>query len=317
VKFTFKQLEYFVAAAEAGSITAAAERIHISPPSISTAISQLEQELGVDLFLRQRTQGLSLTSAGKKVLAHANTILQLTLELHDVASTEATALKGKISIGCLTTLAPLVVPELCHAFTQSNPGVEIALSEGSQDQLISQTRRGHVDVSITYEMHIPSDVDFEPLVELPPFLMVGKDHPLADARTIDLRDVADDPYVLLDLPYSRDYFLSIFQAVDLEPNIATRTSHMEVVRTMVANGYGVSIAVSRPRNQAALDGRPIISIPISNPVPKLKIGLLCPRRGEMRLIAAFKAHCRTMIGAAGIPGMSQLEGPAFAHPGPR
>lgn len=304
MRFTLKQLEYFVAAAEAGSITAAAERVHISAPSISVAITQLEQELGVDLFLRQKAQGLSLTQAGEKVLAQAREILKQTATLHDLASTAGSQMKGKLTIGCLTTLAPLLLPELCIDFRRSHPDVEIVLVEGSQDQLISQARRGQIDVAITYAMHIANDVRFDPLVKLAPKVIVGEGHHLAGASSVDLRDIADDPYILLDLPYSRDYFFSVYRAVGMEPKIAYRTTQQEVVRSMVANNMGVGIAVSRPRSQYALDGKRVIYIDISNPVPRLTIGLLAPQQNETRLVAEFKDFCRLAVSSSHIPGMS-------------
>jgi DNA-binding transcriptional LysR family regulator len=303
MRVTFKQLEYFAAAADAGSITAASERINISAPSISTAISQLEDELRCELFLRHRTQGLVLTPAGERLLAEVRTILQLAGRLHDVSRSPDDAVQGRLSVGALSTLAPLVLPELCHGFVQRNPGVSFDLTEGSQDQIISRARRGLIDVAVTYDMHIPADVVFEPLIELQPFIMVAANHKLAAEKSVDLRELASEGYVLLDLPYSRDYFLSVWQAVGLAPSIVSRVSQQEVVRTMVANGYGIAIAVARPRNQEALDGKPLMLLPIRNQVPSLHLGLLSPRQEETRLSATFRDHCRKVIAEGNVPGM--------------
>ena len=86
LRFTLRQLEYFVAVGEAGSIAEAAERVNVSSPSLSTAISQLEAEFGVQLFVRQHAQGLSLTPGGRRFYVAAKTVLERGAALHDIAS---------------------------------------------------------------------------------------------------------------------------------------------------------------------------------------------------------------------------------------
>ena len=306
MRYTFKQLEYFVAVADAGSIAAAAERVHVSSPSISVAVAQLEEELEVGLFVRQ-SSGLQLTPAGREALERARDILEQARALHDVANAVTGELRGKIALGCLTTLAPLVLPEICHSFNRLHPGVAIELIEGTQDQLIGYLRRGLTDLAITYEMHIPEDLWFEALVGLPPLVMMSAEHRLAAAPRVAMRDLANDPYILLDLPISRDYFLSVFEKAGVVPNVRIRTTHFEVVRTMVANNYGVSIGVARPRNEAALDGTPIVSRPIADPLPVLNIGTLSRRTDFTRLAAALKKHVQALIRPTSIPGMRPLE----------
>ena len=305
MRYTFKQLEYFVAVADVGSIANAVDVIHVSAPSISSAIAQLEEELEVRLFVRQ-ANGMQLTPVGSEVLERARNILHEARQLHEVDGVTQGELRGKISLACLSTLAPLVLPEVCQSFSELHPGVSVDIMEGAQDKLIGLLRRGVTDLVITYEMHIPQDLWFESLVSLPPHVMLSASHRLAQALTVDLRDLANDPYILLDLPISRDYFLSVFEKVGTAPIIRMKTTHFEVVRTMVANNYGYSISVVRPNNEAALDGTPIISKPIANPLPMLDIGTLSRRTDFSKVALALKKHIQTMINAAAIPGMRPL-----------
>lgn len=305
IRLTYRQLEYFLAAAESGSIVAASERVHISPPSISVAIAQLEEELEVQLFVRL-SSGLQLTSAGEEVLLRARTILETTRGLNDVSNARSGELRGKISLGCLTTLAPLVLPEVCQSFAHLHPSVSIDLIDGTQDYLIGLLRRGVADLVITYDMHIPKDLRFEALVGLPPLIMLGADHRLAQQPAISLQDIESDPYILLDLPFSRDYFLSIFEKVGAVPNVRIRTTNFEVLRTLVASNFGYSIAVARPRNEAALDGKPIVSKPITNPLPCLDIGVLTRHTDFTRVAKALKNHIKSLIGQSSVPGMRPL-----------
>ena len=116
MRFTLKQIEYFVAAVESGSITLASEQVHISQPSISAAISGLESEFGIQLFIRHHAQGLSLTSQGLRFLREAQSLLLQSEERTATATEISTRVGGVLSLGCLTTLYPLVVPEVLQAF---------------------------------------------------------------------------------------------------------------------------------------------------------------------------------------------------------
>ena len=123
MRFSLRQLEYFIAAGEAGSITQASERINISQPSISTAISQLEQELDVQLFVRHHAQGLSLTPAGRTMLIEAKRLIEQAESLYAVASEASDEVRGQLNVGCLTTLAPMILPELAISFKAGFPPI--------------------------------------------------------------------------------------------------------------------------------------------------------------------------------------------------
>ena len=100
MRFTLKQLQYFVATGETGSIKLASERLNISQPSISSAISHLERDLAVQLFVRHHAQGLSLTSAGHRVLREARALLLQANGIYDVANETTNLVRGHLALGC-------------------------------------------------------------------------------------------------------------------------------------------------------------------------------------------------------------------------
>ena len=155
MRYTFRQLEYFIAAGETGSITLASERINISQPSISTAISHLEEELGVQLFVRHHAQGLSLTPAGRSLLREAKRVIEQAEALYTVASESGDQVRGQLTVGCLVTLAPMVMPELSHSFTSAFPATQIRHVENNQERLLEALRRAEIDIAITYDLQIP------------------------------------------------------------------------------------------------------------------------------------------------------------------
>lgn len=304
MRFTLRQLEYFIAAGETGSVTLASERVHISQPSISTAISHLEKELGVKLFIRNHAQGLSLTPAGRDLLREAKNVLTQANGLYNLASETSGHVRGTLSLGCMVTLAPMLVPELSHSFTAAFPEVQIHYFEGNQEELTERLRRSEVDVAITYDLQVPDDIVFVPLASLPPHVVINEGHLFAQRSQLSLSELVTEPMILLDLPLSREYFLALFMNEGLQPNIVARSAHQEVVRTMVANGYGYSLLNVRPRSEHALDGRRLIRVPLTGDLRPMKIGVATLKQlAQSRLVEAFENHCKTFISDFYIPGM--------------
>ncbi|WP_181703802.1 LysR family transcriptional regulator [Chthonobacter albigriseus] len=304
MRFTFRQLEYFIAAGETGSITLASERINISQPSISTAISQLEQELGVQLFIRHHAQGLSLTPAGRVLLGDAKRLIEQAEGLYTSASEVTDQIRGRLSVGCLVTLAPMVLPELSYSFTAAFPATTVRHHENHQEWLLEGLRRSEIDVAITYDLQIPEGIAFTPLVQLPAHVVVSESHPFARLSAVTLQELAGEPLILLDLPMSREYFLALFMAVGIQPTVHSRSSHQDVVRTMVANGYGYTLANVRPRSDFALDGRKVVRVRLAGDHRPMTMGLVTlARLKKSRLLEAFERHCQSFISDAYIPGM--------------
>lgn len=303
LRFTLRQIEYFVATAEAGSITLASERINISPPSISTAIAQLETELGAKLFLRRHAQGLSLTAAGRDLLPEAKALLDQAQHLYAVASDAVNRMRGTLSLGCLVTFAPMILPELTHSFQTALPEVRIQPEVADHETLLARLARAELDAVLSYDLQVPDDFAFRPLVALPPHVMVAETDPLAKAPSVTLAEMALRDLILLDLPISRDYFLGLFSREGLTPRIVSRLSHQDVIRTMVANRYGYTLANVRPRSELAMDGRRVVRVPLAGGHRPMHIGLLTLKGQTSRLAGAFADHCATVILDGYIPGM--------------
>lgn len=304
MRFTLRQIEYFIATAETGSITLASERVNISQPSISAAIANLEEELGAQLFIRRHAQGLSLTPAGKAMLVEAKRLIEQAQFLYSVASDATDRVRGQLSLGCMATLAPMIMPELSHAFTTAFPATTIAPIVGDHDQLLRKLTDGEADIAITYDLLIPDGFDFTPLAALPLHVVVGEVHPFARLPAVTIRELAAEPLLLLDLPSSREYFLSIFLQAGIDPVIGGRSPHQDILRTMAANGYGYTLANVRPRSDVSMDGRKLVRVRIADEPRPMVVGLasLSDRR-RSRLVEAFEQHCRMHISDAYIPGM--------------
>jgi DNA-binding transcriptional LysR family regulator len=307
MNITLRQLSYFIAAAEMGSITLASKRATISQPAISTAISQIERELDVQLFLRHHAQGLSLTPAGRALLRDAKQLLKQADGLYSAAADTSHPLRGDLSVGWFSTLAPIVMPELVQGFLNAFPQVRIRSSEDHQEGLVRALRTAEIEVAITYDLQISEDIAFLALATLPPHALFGAAHPLSRERTVTLSQLATLPMVLLDMPMSREYFLALFIRDRLEPNVVWSSAQFEVVRTMVANGFGYALANVRPRAEVALDGRPVFRVPLSGELPPLRVGIATLKQlKKTPLVAAFESHCQEIICKSGLPGTDPI-----------
>ncbi|HEY4065637.1 MAG TPA: LysR family transcriptional regulator [Burkholderiaceae bacterium] len=300
-----RQLEYFIAAGNAGSIVGAAERIHVSAASISAAISHIESELRVQLFIRHHAQGLSLTSVGRLLLENCRRISAQLADLYTIASEAVNEIRGSVSLGCLHSLAPIIVPELVQGFIQDYPGVSFTHVEDHQDGLLDKLRHGQIDLAITYDLTMKEGFDFEPLAVLPPHVIVGRDHVLASRDAVSLEELADHPMVMLDMPVSREYFLSLFIAAGVTPWIRSGSGVPEVVRSMVANGMGYSLSNTRPKANVSLDGKLLRRVTLSGDHRPMRLGL-ATMTGSIgtRTTTTFLERCRTRISSQIIPGMT-------------
>ena len=307
MRITIKQLEYFVATAEVDSIKRASQNIHISQPSISSAISHLEDELQVQLFVRHHAKGLDLTMSGKRIFKEAKLLIKRVEELYSIGSELNDEIVGKITVGCMVTLAPVIMAELGQSFTKAFPSVDLSIVEGSHAQLIEKLRRVEIDAAITYDLQSQDEIEFLSLASLPPHILLARNHPLAKLTSITLDQLEEEPMILLDLPHSRQYFLSLFQGQGLKPTIKQSSANQETIRTMVANGFGYTIANIRPKNLVALDGRKLVSVKLEGNHKPMKIGIaVLSQHHKPRILQAFEQHCVDLISNAKIPGMLPL-----------
>ncbi|MFV1589898.1 LysR family transcriptional regulator [Phaeobacter sp. JH20_39] len=304
LRYTLRQLEYFVAVGEAGSIALASEKVNVSSPSISAAINQLEKEFGLPLFVRQHAQGLSLTQSGRVMVEQAKLVLKEAENLMELAGDILGVVRGPLSVGCLVTFAQVVLPMVRRSFQEAFPDVTVRQQELNQSEIFSMLRRAEIDVALTYDLNLPADLQFTPLLELPPYAIMDETHLLAHLPAVSIEELKAFPMVLLDLPFSSDYFLSFFAKIGATPNVAERTRDMAVMRSLVANGFGYSIANVRPVNDRSPDGKPLKFIPLVGAVRPMRLGFLMSTNADTSsVVRAFVDHCGEQLRTSGFPGL--------------
>lgn len=270
-EITLIQLRYFVAAAERLSMTEAAHDNFVAQSAISAAIAQLEQQVGTQLFIRQRSKGLVLTQAGVQFLGDARALL-LSLETAlDAARGIDNQVRGAVRIACFVVFAPFLLSEVITRARAIHPYLDIAVDELDAEGARDALRAGQVELSVGYDFALGADIERDVVVQAPPHVLLPADHPLASGERVFLRELSREKFILLDLPHSREYFLHILSSAGLEPDIRHRTRSYETVRSLVAHGHGFSILNQRPAHDLTYDATRVAVVPIGDDVPALPV----------------------------------------------
>lgn len=244
------QLRYFVAAAEAGSVSRAALRCHVAQPSLSQQLRRLEETLGAELFDRQ-ARGVVLTDAGRALLPRARRILA---EIHDAETNlerDVDEGRGMLTVGAIPTMAPYLMPPALGRLRKELPACELVLREDFTDSLIEALLDNQLDCAITsvpidHELLRADEIGREELVVVVPEAMQ-----VGDGSSISLAELRDQPLIRLEEMHCLSQQVEQFcTARRLATHIVCRTTQLETIQAFVSFGVGISIV---PEMAAAAD----------------------------------------------------------------
>lgn len=225
------------------NISEAAAALHTSQPAISKQIKLLEEELGIDIFVRNGKRIAALTEPGKAVLAIARRVLLETDNLKNVGQEFRRQSSGNLTIATTHTQACYALPPVVKAFMQTHPGVRLRLHQGSPTQIAEEVLSGEADIGIATE----SLALYDELVTLPCYewhhcVVVPPKHPLLNEKRLTLKKLAQYPIITYDFAFAgRNKINQAFRAAGIEPNIALTAIDADVIKTYVELGLGVGI----------------------------------------------------------------------------
>jgi LysR family cys regulon transcriptional activator len=225
------------------NISDAANALYTSQPGVSKQIKQLEEELGVDIFVRNGKRIVAITDPGKEVLEIARRVLHETDNLKQVGQEFKRQDSGALTIATTHTQARYALPPVVKAFTQAYPEVKLGLHQGSPTQIAEQVLSGEVDIGIATE----SLALYDELVTLPCYewhhcVVVPPKHPLLNEKRLTLKKLAQYPIITYDFAFTgRNKINQAFSEAGLEPNIALTAIDADVIKTYVELGLGVGI----------------------------------------------------------------------------
>ncbi|MBC9944518.1 LysR family transcriptional regulator [Leucobacter sp. cx-328] len=266
-KITIRQLESFCATAETGSLTAAADRLHVSPAGVSQAITQLEEQLGIQLTLRTRGRGVEITAAGHTVAELARAVTEGLHGIQDIADAMRGELTGTLTVGIFTTLSPWLFPRIAEHFNDTHPQVSLELVEGGSAELQAMLLSGNIDAALLYHNHLLPGARSFPVTPVRLQIALAPTHPLARLDTIPLHLLKEEPAALLSLRPATDHVEAILEQAGLTPRVKWRSANVETLRSLVARGLAYTIIMGRPYGDTSYDGLPLVYRAISDPLP--------------------------------------------------
>ena len=277
--FTLRQLQFFVAAAEAGSVSGAARALSISQSSVTEAIRALEDDLGVILFDRQ-ARGLLITHKGSAFLRHARQILSDVATARSSFKEEAETATGRLSLGVTQLVAGYVLSDILQRFRRAFPQVELNVIEDSGEYLQHLLIGGELDVAVllTSSVRDRLALHVETLLVSPYRLWLPLGHRLAQQEAIQLEELAGLPLIQLMVDEIEDSTRRLTAALPVKPQVAFRTRSVEAVRSLVATGAGLAILPSLVYRPWSLEGDRIEIRDVSGDLPSVQVGLAW-RRG--------------------------------------
>lgn len=296
-RLDLRQLRYFVAVAEEGHVTRAAERLGMQQPPLSQQIQAIEAAIGVRLFERL-PRGMRLTESGRSLLGDARAILGAVEQAVDTCRRIARGESGRLAVGFTGSAAfhPFVLAAI-RTFGETVPGVSLALEEGGSLELTEALATGRLDAAfLRVAVGRGPGMAIEALTEEPMLAAVPVQHRLAGAEgSIRLTDLSEETFVLYRRPSGPglyDAIIAACSAAGFSPRIGQEAARLPSVLSLVAAGLGVSII---PASMRRLETEGIVYLALSDtPLLVAPLHLVWRRDGGSAALGHFVAAVRRM-----------------------
>src|SRR5580704_7209653 len=237
----FHQLRYVCAIADTGNFSRAAERCQVAQPSLSQQVLKLEEELGTKLFDRLG-RSVRVTEAGRAFIPRARAILEQMDEARSSVAANNADLRGSVAVGVIPTVAPYLMPAYTAAFAKKYPDAKLRIVEETTSVLVEGLRDLSIDVAILALPLRHKDLELFRIRTEPLYAALSKEHPLASAKSLALKELRGEPFVLLrDGHCFRDLSINTCTRARFAPNIAFESGQFSSLLGMVAAGVGVSL----------------------------------------------------------------------------
>lgn len=281
---TLTELRYIVAVGQERHFGRAAQRCHVSQPTLSIAIKKLEEELNLTLFDRSSNEVIT-TVAGERIISQACKVLDEADAIRKLASAEQNELEGAFKLGLIFTVAPYLLPKLIMSLRDIAPKMPLMLDENFTQPLTDALKRGDLDAIIVADPYHEAGVETIPLYDEPFFVIVPKGHSLEEADAVSTHEISEERLLLLtEGNCMRDQILGSCNELAARQRIIGLTSTLQgssinTIRHMVASGLGISVL---PATALTENDHMLFSIvPFKAPAPHRRI-MLAYRRNFVR-----------------------------------
>lgn len=266
-EITLRQLEYFVAVVDGGSLRAGAEKCFVTPASIGQALNELERSVDAELLHRQRSKGTQLTRAGRVVYEEAQQILSLSAGLKNSVDLALDRIKSTVVIGAFPTLSGWAFPPLISAFRRHYPNVQVELVEAPYKQLHEGLVAEEIDAAIFLRTHLRPGIKAEQIHSVPFRVLASARHPLSRQNSVRLNELREEKLVILNQPPVGELLPNLLRPFGLERNILWKTSSTDVIKNLVGRNEAVSILVGPGMHMYSNEGQELRALVVSDEMP--------------------------------------------------
>lgn len=275
-----RQIQYFIEVAEREHMTEAALALHVAQSAVSKQIANLESELGVQLFIREG-RNIRITPIGKIFLQHAKAAVRAISNAKQEIEEFLDPERGNVRVGFPSSLAAHTLPTIISAFREQHPQIGFQLRQGSYTRLVEAVKQGEIDLALlgpipTDEKYIEGKILFvEQIVALIP-----DNHPMAEAKSLHLNDLRNDPFVLFSNGFVlRDIVIRACAQVGFSPTISFEGEDIDAIKGLVASGLGVTLLPEVTLFENTPRGT--VKIPIYEPRLTRNVGILAPNNRDL------------------------------------
>ncbi len=268
----FRHLKFFVATAESGQVSRAATQLSISQSAVTSAIKELEAELGAPLFVRS-AQGMELTEGGRDFLASSREILEK-LDQAKRLTQKRSPVKGTISIAATYTVIGYFLPPHLDRLNQFFPNLDIRISELNRESIEEGLLSNRFDIAVVLTSNLNNpEIETQTLLRSSRRLWAANSHEFIRQGKATFEDISKQDYIMLTVDEAAHTTMRYWSLSAYQPNVRLRTSSVEAVRSMVANGQGVTILSDMVYRPWSLEGKRIGTAATDQDIPSMDVGL--------------------------------------------
>lgn len=309
---TLTDLRYLVALARERHFGRAAEKCHVSQPTLSVAIKKVEDELGIQLFERSATE-VKITATGQRIVNQAEKVLLEAAQIPEIAAAGKDPLSGPLRLGVIYTIGPYLLPRLIPLVHRHAPRMPLVIQENYTSRLVDQLKRGELDVIILSLPLEEAGIVTQPVYDEPFRVLLPATHPWVARDHIDADTLADDQLLLLGAGNCfRDQVLEVCPHCRNVGGLqrTLEGSSLETIRHMVATGLGVTVLPSSAADDLSERNALVAVRPFSQPEPTRRVALAWrvtyPRNGAIDVLRAAIMESR-LPGVAPVGGRPSID----------
>ncbi|MQT13105.1 LysR family transcriptional regulator [Segnochrobactrum spirostomi] len=280
MNITLRQVAYFIAVAEAGSVSGGAAAVGISQSAITDALKALEEQTGTRLFERH-ARGMVLTYPGHQFLRHARTIIAAVTDAQTALKTRPEAVQGSLTLGVTSLVSGYFLADLLARFRRNFPNVSVRVAEEERTYVEHLIGNGELAVALMLVSNIAdrSAIESEILLRSESRVWLPPGHPFLARESVTLAEIAPEPLIALAIDEIDEAATAMWRGAGLRPNRVLRTASVEAVRSLVATGAGIAVLPDMAYRPWSLEGDRIEALAIADRPPTLDVGLVW-RRGS-------------------------------------